>query len=45
MLYLKIEREKFNDFFAYGMAFFPLALILGSFIAEVISFFCILYIF
>ena len=43
MLHLKIEREKFNDFFAYGVAFFPLALILGPFIAEVISFFCILY--
>lgn len=43
MSYIKIKSEKFNDFFAYGVAFFPLALILGSFIAEVISFLCILF--
>ncbi len=43
MINLDLKREKISNFLAYGVAFFPLALILGSFVAEVISFFCIVF--
>lgn len=43
MFSLNIKNEKFSNFFSYCLAFFPLSLILGIFIAELVSFFCILY--
>ena len=43
MIYLNIKNKKFCNFFSYSVALFPLSLILGIFISELISFFCILY--
>ena len=43
MLNLENQRVKYSNLFSYLIALFPLALILGSFIAEMISFFCILF--
>ncbi len=43
MLNLENKRAKYSNLFAYCVAFFPLSLILGSLIAEMIAFFCILF--